>query len=208
MPAPVPFPQVTDQKHSHLEDAQGLFTGMFFCTAAMLVLTHLGLLTGQMAGLAVIISYLTGWSFGLIFFVINLPFYWLAWNRMGKIFTLKSLGCVAGLSLMLEFFPPHFQLAHVSPWFGALLFGIMSGSGLLAIFRHGGSLGGLGVVALMVQDQTGFKAGHLQLIFDACLFSVAFFLFPTSVVLYSLLGAFVVNIVISFNHRRDRYIAH
>jgi hypothetical protein len=33
------------------------------------------------------------------------------------------------------------------------------------------------------------------------------FLFPASVVGYSLLGALVLNLIITFNHRRDRYIA-
>ena len=66
---------------------------------------------------------------------------------------------------------------------------------------------GLGVVALLVQDTTGFKAGWVQLIADAVIFGAAFWLFPAPVVLYSLLGAVVLNLVITFNHRRDRYIA-
>jgi uncharacterized membrane-anchored protein YitT (DUF2179 family) len=86
-------------------------------------------------------------------------------------------------------------------------FGATVGLGLLAMFRHNGSMGGLGVVALLVQDTTGFKAGWVQLIADAVIFGVAFLLFPAEVVLYSLLGAVVLNLVITFNHRRDRYIA-
>ncbi|WP_348655183.1 YitT family protein [uncultured Sulfitobacter sp.] len=88
-----------------------------------------------------------------------------------------------------------------------MIFGALVGLGLLAMFRHNGSLGGLGVVALLVQDTTGFKAGWVQLITDAVIFSVALFLFPASVVGYSLLGALVLNLIITFNHRRDRYIA-
>ncbi|MGB0961802.1 MAG: acetate/propionate family kinase, partial [Mycobacterium sp.] len=47
------------------------------------LLTHLGLITGQTAGLAVLISYVTGWSFGLVFFALNLPFYLLGWLQLG-----------------------------------------------------------------------------------------------------------------------------
>ena len=36
---------------------------------------------------------------------------------------------------------------------------------------------------------------------------IAVFIFPASVVAYSLLGAVVLNGVIAFNHRRDRYVA-
>ncbi len=97
--------------------------------------------------------------------------------------------------------------ATVNTALGAVTFGALVGMGLLAMFRHNGSLGGLGVVALIIQDRTGFRAGYVQLIFDVILFAGAVFLFPVGIVLYSLLGAVVLNLVITFNHRRDRYIA-
>ena len=52
---------------------------------------HTGLLTGGTAGVAFLIHYATGWNFGLVFFAINLPFYGLAWKRMGKRFTLQDV---------------------------------------------------------------------------------------------------------------------
>nr|WP_309568077.1 hypothetical protein [Psychromarinibacter sediminicola] len=58
-----------------------------------------------------------------------------------------------------------------------------------------------------MQDTTGFRAGYVQLIADAVIFAAGFLLFPVPVVLWSLLGAVVLNLVIAFNHRRDRYIA-
>lgn len=194
-------------RHTALEDVQGLSIGVLLCATGLTLLTHLGLITGQTAGVAVILSYLTGWSFGLWFFLVNLPFYWLAWTRLGAEFTLKSLACVAALSLATEWLPRGLVLGEVNLALGAVLFGVLTGLGLLAIFRHKGSLGGLGVVALMVQDRTGFRAGYVQLIVDAVLFAVAAFLFPLSVVAWSLLGAAVLNGVIAFNHRRDRYVA-
>ena len=65
----------TQTKHTLVEDLQGLSMGVFFCGLSVHLLTNLGLLTGQTAGLAVIISYLSGWSFGVVFFLINIPFY-------------------------------------------------------------------------------------------------------------------------------------
>ena len=171
------------------------------------MLTSAGLITGQTAGLAVIIAYLTGYSFGTVFFLINLPFYFLAYKRLGAEFTIKSLISVTMLSVVTEFLPYGFAIQSLSPALAAVIFGALVGLGLLAMFRHNGSLGGLGVVALLVQDTTGFKAGWVQLITDAVIFSVSLFLFPASVVGYSLLGALVLNLIITFNHRRDRYIA-
>ncbi|MDR7125232.1 uncharacterized membrane-anchored protein YitT (DUF2179 family) [Pseudorhodobacter sp. 4114] len=189
------------------EDAQGFALGVFLCALSLQFLTHAGLITGQTTGIAVIISYLTGWSFGLVFFVINLPFYILAYMRLGPQFTAKSLISVTALSALTLILPDHISFAQLSAPMAALTFGAMAGVGLLVIFRHNGSLGGLGVVALIVQDKTGFRAGYVQLCADAVIFGVALFLFPFIVVIWSLLGALVLNIIIAINHRRDRYIA-
>jgi uncharacterized membrane-anchored protein YitT (DUF2179 family) len=207
MPAPVQIIDPNAVAHTPLEDLQGLTTGCFLTGLGLTFLTHLGLLTGQTAGLALLISYLSGWSFGLVFTLINLPFYALAYRRLGLEFTLKSLACVSAVSVLAEVLPRVIVFESLNPVVGALAFGVTVGLGLLACFRHKGSLGGLGVVALMVQDSTGFRAGYVQLIFDLILFSVAFFLFPLSIVAYSLLGAAVLNSLIAFNHRRDRYRA-
>ncbi|MFC2967355.1 YitT family protein [Acidimangrovimonas pyrenivorans] len=194
-------------RHSLADDAQGIAYGTGMASFGILILTHLGLVTGQTAGLAVLISYATGWGFGPVFFVVNLPFYWLGYRRIGPRFMVKTLISVALLSGLTMVMPRWVSFADLNPIVGALLFGAITGSALLALFRHGASLGGIGILALYLQDKTGFRAGLTQLIFDACLFAVAFtFLDPVKVAT-SLLGAVVVNLVIAVNHRRDRYIA-
>ncbi|SEM45473.1 Uncharacterised 5xTM membrane BCR, YitT family COG1284 [Loktanella fryxellensis] len=194
-------------RHTLIEDVQGMSIGVLFCAVGLHLLTTVGLITGQTAGIAVITSYLTGWAFGPVFFAINLPFYALAYLRLGRAFTVKSLISVTALSALTTWIPPRFVIAELDPLLGAVTFGTITGLGLLALFRHNGSLGGLGVVALLIQDSTGFRAGYVQLIADAVIFAVAAFLFPLTVVAWSLLGAVVLNLVITFNHRRDRYIA-
>lgn len=199
---------MTDPKtHSLIEDAQGIAYGAGMAAFAITILTHLGLITGQTAGLAVLLSYLTGFGFGPVFFVVNLPFYWLGYTRMGLGFTLKTFAAVALMSGLSILMPAWVQFGTLSTPVGAILFGAISGSALLALFRHGASLGGVGILALLLQDKTGFRAGHTQLIFDAVLFAAALTTLPAVTVMWSALGALVVNLVIAINHRRDRYIA-
>ena len=190
-----------------IDDIQGISLGVFLAGVGVHMLTTVGLITGQTAGIAVIISYLTGYSFGLIFFLVNIPFYALAWKRLGNAFTVKSLISVSLLSLLTELIPLGMVFESLDPILGAVTFGALTGLGLLALFRHNGSLGGLGVVALLIQDTTGFRAGWVQLIFDGALFGLAFFLFDPVIVMYSLVGAVVLNLIIAINHRRDRYVA-
>lgn len=193
-------------EHSLAEDAMAFLLGTMMCALGVHLLTHLGLVTGQTAGLAVLLSYVTGWSFGLVFFVINLPFYVLGWLRMGARFTIKSFIAVAMVSAFAELLPPLFVIESLDPALGALLAGAVIGLGLIVIFRHGASLGGIGVLALYLQDRIGFQAGWTQLIFDGALFAAAFFVLDPVLVGWSLAGSVVVNLIIAVNHRKDRYI--
>jgi uncharacterized membrane-anchored protein YitT (DUF2179 family) len=199
---------MTDPKrHSLIEDTQGIVYGASMAGFGLVILTHLGLVTGQTAGLAVLIAYMTGWGFGAVFFAVNLPFYVLGYLRMGLGFTVKTFAAVALVSALSLWLPGQISFATLNPWVGAVLFGFLSGSALLALFRHGASLGGIGIVALMLQDRLGWRAGWVQLGFDAVLFALAFAVIEARLVLISFLGALVVNLVIAINHRRDRYVA-
>lgn len=193
--------------HTLADDAQAFALGTTMCSLGLLILTNLGLITGQTAGLAVLLSYLTGMKFGLLFFLVNIPFYVLAYMRMGLRFTIKTFIAVALLSVIADQLPNFVKFSEIDPLVGTLIMAGVTGLGLMVLFRHGASLGGIGVLALYLQDKTGFRAGHTQLIFDACLFSVAFFILPLPMVLYSLLGAVIVNLIIATNHRKDRYVA-
>lgn len=195
----------SNTRHSFLEDAQAFLLSTSIVAFSITMLTHMGLITGQTAGLAVLIAYITGWEFGPIFFLINLPFYILAWMRMGPRFTVKSFIAVAMLSVFSSVLPHHIAFQTLTPLVGGLLAGALAGLGLIALFRHGASLGGIGVLALYLQDKTGFRAGWTQLIFDACLFSLAMLLIGGAPMVYSLLGAVVTNLIIGVNHRADRY---
>lgn len=194
-------------QHGAIEDAQGIAFGSFMAAVGVLILTHMGFVTGQTAGLALLISYATGWGFAPVFFVVNLPFYWVGYRRFGRVFVIKSFAAVALLSLLVAWLPGRLNFGTIDPFVAAILFGSITGAGLLALFRHGASLGGVGIVALYIQEATGFRAGWVQLIFDACLFALALTLRDWPIVAWSFLGAAIVNLTIAINHRRDRYIA-
>ncbi len=195
-------------RHTAFEDAQGLFAGTVLVALGLACLQHLGLVTGQIAGLALLISIWTGAAFGPVFFVLNLPFYWLAVRRMGWAFTIKTFLAVAMVSLLTMIRPDLLRFEMLDPLAGVILAGIAQGAGLLAIFRHRASLGGVGIVALHIQDRTGFRAGWVQLGVDLVVFALALLTLPWTAVAWSLLGAVVLNAVIAINHRRDRYIAY
>ena len=80
--------------HPLYEDVLALLTAAGFVSLGIFLFHQVGLLTGGTAGLALLLQQVTGLSFGLLFFTMNLPFYALAWLRMGPRFTLKTLAAV------------------------------------------------------------------------------------------------------------------
>ncbi len=193
--------------HTLWEDAQAFLLGTALCALGVQFLSFNSLITGQTAGLGVVLTYLTPLSFGVWFFIVNLPFYLLAWLRMGPRFTIKSFIAVALVSALSDYFSHALSFDALPPFLGGPLAGGMIGMGLIIIFRHGGSLGGIGVLALYLQEKTGFRAGWTQLGFDIALFGISLLLFDPLIVFWSLIGAVVTNLIIASNHRKDRYIA-
>jgi uncharacterized membrane-anchored protein YitT (DUF2179 family) len=194
-------------KHSLFEDAQGVFTGTLLAGLGVMLLTKAGLLTGGVAGMAFLLHYAFGWSFGLGFFVINLPFYYLAYKRMGKAFTLKTFSAVGLLALITQYQPKLLEIGYIHPVWAAVLGGLLIGMGMLALFRHRASLGGVGILALYLQDRFKWRAGLVQLAIDLVILCMAFFVTSPFMVFCSVIGAVALNFFIAVNHRTDRYIA-
>jgi uncharacterized membrane-anchored protein YitT (DUF2179 family) len=199
-------PPLPGTRHAGYEDAQSLFVGTVLAATGLAILQHLGLVTGQIAGLALLATHWTGFGFGPVFFVLNLPFYLLALRRMGRPFVVKTVIAVGLFSLLVWAQPMLLTFADIQPLAGAILAGILSGTGLLVLFRHRASLGGIGIMAVWLQERTGFRAGWTQMTVDAVVFSLAALTLPPMAVLYSLVGAVALNLVIAINHRADRYI--
>jgi len=124
----------------------------------------------------------------------------LGWN-----FTLKTFIAVALLSLYTELLPAHVTFASLEPVFAALMGGFLTGIGLLMLVRHRASLGGLGVMAVYLQERRGWRAGHVQMAADVAILSAALLVRDPYHVLLSILGAVALNFVIAVNHRPGRY---
>jgi uncharacterized membrane-anchored protein YitT (DUF2179 family) len=193
-------------RHTPLEDAQALVLGTALCALGVEFLRAAGLVTGQTAGLGVLLSYATELSFGAWFFALNLPFYLLGWFRMGPRFVFKTAAAVTLVSLFSALLPRALTIGSVDPWVAAALSGATIGMGLIVVFRHGASLGGVGILALWMQERFRIRAGWVQLGFDVALFACALLLLDWHLVAASALGAVVVNLIIAVNHRRDRYV--
>ncbi|BFN25927.1 hypothetical protein PSCT_00298 [Pseudomonas sp. SCT] len=193
-------------RHPLWEDGLALLTGTALVALGIAFYSHAGLLTGGTVGLAFLLKYLAGWSFGPAFFLLNLPFYALAIWRMGWKFTLRTVCAVGLVSLFAELTPQWVRFAELNVIYAAVFGGFAIGIGLLILFRHRASLGGVNILALFLQERFGLRAGTFQMGIDALIVMAAVFVVPADKVLLSVLGAVALNLVLAINHRADRYM--
>ena len=155
------------------------------------------------AGIAIIISKLTGFNLSLCVLFTFLPFWIIGLKRLGKTFGLKSFIGSAVYTAGLEIFkivPFELNTEH----FIAVAFGgAMLGLGLALILRVGGCIDGSEILANIIVDFLSSKTGknysltYILLGFNACVYLAAFLVINQNAALLSLLVYVVATSIIT-----------
>jgi uncharacterized membrane-anchored protein YitT (DUF2179 family) len=193
-------------RHTLIEDAAAIGLGTLFVGLGITFYAEAHLTTGSTAGLALLVQYVTGLPFGIVFFAVNLPFYILAFLRMGMRFTVKTFISVGLVSAYPALMPGWLDISGINPLFAAIAGGVLMGMGILALFRHRASLGGVNILALYLQDKHNVPAGYVQFGIDIVILACAFFILPLDRVVLSIVGAAALSAVILLNHKPGRYM--
>ena len=64
---------------------------------------------------------------------------------------------------------PPSQTEQSRPRWPVILGSLLAGIGLIVLFRHQASLGGVNILALYLQQSRGWRAGYVQLVVDVLL---------------------------------------
>ncbi|MXP66474.1 YitT family protein [Pantoea sp. Nvir] len=192
--------------HSYIEDMLAILLGTLMVSFGIIMLKQAGALTGSTAGIAFLISYVSPLSFGSIFFLVNLPFYWLSVYRIGWEFTLKTFCSVGLVSLFTHAHSLFIHFSTLNPIYATLFGNVIMGMGFILLFRHKASLGGINILALWLQDHMGLRAGKLQMVVDTCVVLASLFVVSVPMLIVSVVGAVLLNLIITMYHRPGRYI--
>lgn len=193
-------------EHTAVENFVAILTGTFIAGFGVLLLKQAAVASGGTVGLSVLLYQMTGWSFGLWFFVVNLPFYYLGYRRLGRVMVVRTVLAVATLSVMTELHPHFVEFEHLEPAYVAVLANIFMGLGLLILFRHGSSLGGFNLLALDIQDRYQIPAGKVQLGLDSLVLAMSLLYLNIWTFMLSIVGVVILNVILTMNFRKDRYI--
>lgn len=137
------------------------------------------IIDGGIVGVAMIGGQLTSRTFFPYFFImLNLPFLFLAYRHIGKVFLFHFFFAYALFVVSLIFFQQmewQFKgdILEVVVIGGALL-----GIGLGMIIRYGGCLDGTEILGIIINKRTGFTVGQVVLVCNIFIFGAAGLVYP------------------------------
>ncbi|MGI6128251.1 MAG: YitT family protein [Planifilum sp.] len=124
------------------------------------------LLDGGIIGLALIMRYLWGLKTGFSVFLLSVPIY-LFVGKMNRRLLFNSLVGLSVSSLMIDSLSPFRSGFHLPMFPSAMMGGLLVGTGVGIMLRHGTSTGGTDLIAQYVSERTGWNAGVLIFLVDA-----------------------------------------
>lgn len=142
---------------------------------------------------------------GVIYYLINIPLFFLAWKAMGRLFFAKTMLCIAATTLFLSALPiPQAPLVEGDRLTAGLIGGLLSGCGVGMTLLNGASTGGVDIIGLyLVKTGRSGGVGRVSLALNLVLYGVCFLLFDAAITLYSIIVAAVDSFTIDKIHSQN-----
>jgi uncharacterized membrane-anchored protein YitT (DUF2179 family) len=154
------------------------------------------LIDGGVMGISLLINKQTGISLSFLIVAINLPFILLGWRQISKLFSLKSIGAIALLALVIAVFP--FPTITHDRLLVAVFGGFFIGAGIGLCIRGGCVIDGTEVLAIFLSRRRSLTVGDFILLFNIIIFSVAAYLLSIETALYSILTYLAASKTVDF----------
>ena len=181
-----------------------ILEGCLLVALGLHILNSSGLLISGTAGVGMILLRLTDLSFGQLFFLLNLPFYILAWYTLGRAFTMRTFVSVSLLSILTELMKEYVYLS-IHPALSGALGGLLVGFGLIILFRHNASLGGLNILSVYLERRFSIHASRTTLVADILVLVAAIAFLDIGHLVYSLLAFLLLSSVVGRYHRPPKW---
>lgn len=138
---------------------------------------------------------------GVIYFLINVPFFLYAYKVMGKKFCITTLISLVMASACLSLIPiPKVPIIE-DRMLSAIVGGLGSGVGAGMVLRAGSSQGGQDLLGVcLAKTHPNFKVGTVGIIISVAIYSVCLFMYDITTVLYSIIFAVVTGLCINKVH--------
>lgn len=181
--------------------------GSFIFTCGLkLFLVPNELIDGGVVGISIILSHLSNQSLGLILLLLNIPFIFIGYKRIGKEFALLSLIGVASMTVFTYLLKGMSPIV-TDPLLSAVFGGIFLGIGVGLVIRNGGSLDGTEIVAILIEKKIPFSVGDIVMTMNVFILGSAAFVFGPQNAMFSMITYYIAvkvldNVVEGFDKSR------
>ena len=141
--------------------------------------------------ISIILSYLTKINLGLLIFIINIPFFFLAFNKIGKKFVLQTFYAIGMLALALNVFTTHHLPSTNDLLLSTVFGGIILGTGVGLVLKNEGSLDGTEIMSLVLSKKYGLSVGEWIMLFNIFIYGAAGLVFGWNKAMYAILTYFI-----------------
>lgn len=158
------------------------------------------LLDGGVTGISLLLSSITKMDVSIFIFIINIPFIFMGYKQVSKIFAYKTFLAILSLSAVLMLLHSvHFPVVTQDKLLIAVYGGMLLGAGIGFAMRGGGVLDGTEVLALYLTRKASFlQVGEIILILNILIFTVAAFVNGIEPALYSILAFMSASKMVDF----------
>ena len=137
----------------------------------------------------------------VLYFVVNLPLFYMGYKIMGKAFVVKALIGVGIVSAALAVVPISAIPVIEDYLTAAIIGGIVCGAGTGLMLRGRVAGGGNDILGIcMAKRYPNFSVGKLGIMLNVFVYGICFFLFDIEMVVYSLIFATVVSLIVDKVH--------
>ena len=172
--------------------------GVLFAAGVNLFITPLDLYNGGFMGIAQLIRTLLTSVFhlsfgqtdiaGIVYFLINLPLLYLAWQKMGKGFFARTVFTVIVQTAALTLIPIPERSIIDDRLTSCIIGGLIAGFGSGLVLRGGSSGGGQDILGLYFTKKfRNFSVGKMSNIINIFVYGVCLLMFDLEIVIYSLI---------------------
>ena len=149
------------------------------------------ILDGGVIGLSIIAAELTGIQMSIFLIILNLPFLYIGFRRIGMKFTIHTLYGVVVLSICTSFLH-HFEPVTDDLFLATIIGAVILGTGVGLVIRTGGALDGTEIIAILVSKKRPVSVGQFVMIINLFIFILAALLvFSWETAMYSIITYYI-----------------
>lgn len=155
------------------------------------IYTPMGMVTGGVTGIGIMLYRIFGWPVGIVNWVINIPLLLLAVWRKGINYVKKTMVAVFLFSLWLLVVPA-FPVTDTDFWMAALIGGVLTGAGLGMVMQCNTSTGGTDLAAALLWDwKKEYPVTRWILFIDGGIVLLGSLVFGLSHSLYAVIAVYI-----------------